>query len=356
MTSDSERQKNLRNARLNIQSSADQADTLRRLMEERAMLIPSVEPELLISAHRLPACPPVLAIASGKGGVGKSFVAANVGALLARKGLRVMLVDADCGLANLDILFGVRPEVTLEEVLEGRAPLQSALIGIEANLWLLPSSGGWSQLVSSGQEEDRTRKISLARLLESCPWEMDVILLDSGAGISDSVLDLHHPEFHSLVVVTPEPTSMADAYALIKSLKLKRGISRFGMIVNQVADARAAIQCHQKLKDIAGKFLGIQLDYLGHVARDEKIIISVMKRKILLDLNSEAAAAKCLDLVAKRIGEVCLGLENETATEASGLSRLKDEPAQGVDASSMSCGAPGNTTRFFQTLLGEVRV
>jgi flagellar biosynthesis protein FlhG len=293
--------------------------------------------------------PQVITVASGKGGVGKSCVVANLGVYFARQGLRVLLVDGDFGLANLDIMLGVTggssseraDAATLEEVLSGEAQMQEVIIGIEPNLWLLPSSSG----LLSGRKLGSGSKDRLLSLLETCPWEMDVILLDAGAGISDSVLSLHSPAHHSLVVLTPEPTSLADAYGLIKLLRRDSHVSRFGIVVNQVTDGREAQGVYQKLKDIAARFLDVQLEYMGHVNRDEKIIRSVMKRKTLLDFDREAPAAKCLELLGKRI--MSGRLDCTEAETKAGLSRFQDETAN---------AAPGNTAGFWRTLFGEVRV
>ncbi len=313
----------------------DQADTLRRLMRERAG--DSRQDEEGVPVH----CPQVLTVASGKGGVGKSCLVANLGTRLARQGLRVLIVDGDFGLANLDLLFGVQVEATLENVLQGHAPIQDALVGIEPNLWLLPSASGLMSARGWGLP-DRER---LLRMLEQCPWEMDIILIDAGAGIHDSVLELHSPAYRSLLVLTPEPTSLADAYALVKCLRRSMQVSRFEVVVNQASDGREAQATFQKLKDIASRFLDVELVYLGHLSRDEKIIQSVMKRKILLDLDGECAAAKCIDLIAKRlVSSLPEKVMNETA--GAGLSRFMDDPAQVV---------PGNSAKFFfRTLLGEV--
>ena len=125
--------------------------------------------------------------------------------------------------------------------------------------------------------------------------------MDAGAGIQENVLSLHHPSFESLVVLTPDPTSLTDGYSLIKLLRNQAGVRRFSVAVNQVTDGRHGLSVFQKLKEVAGWFTDAELEYMGHCPRDEKIMMSVLKRKILLDLDEGAPSVACLELIAKRI-------------------------------------------------------
>jgi flagellar biosynthesis protein FlhG len=305
----------------------DQADTLRRIMQQRE----DEERAEFEGPTHAPARH-VITFSSGKGGTGKSVLAANLGALLARSGLRVMLVDGDFGLANLDLILNVQPHAwegsggearfaTLEDVLEGQAQVQEAVVGIEPNLWLLPARSG----LSGARLRPGTDRAMLARLFERFPWEMDVLLVDLGPGISESVVSMHSPEFSSVVILTPEPTALADAYGLIKLLRRERGVVKVSVIVNRVTDAREALLTFQKLRDVAARFVDVQLEYLGHCPEDEKFVQSVMKRKILLDLSGEVAgtqsrgmregspAVAALELLSKRLRS---GLESQEALSA----------------------------------------
>lgn len=306
---------------------ADQAATLRRLMQSRS----ANEASKKITQTKAPT---VLTVASGKGGVGKSFLTANLGAHLARAGLRVLLVDGDYGLANLEILLGVQGTVTLEQVIGGEAKIQEAIVGIEPGLWLLPSSTGISAIRSA----DDGMRVKLAEIFSSLPWDMDLILVDAGAGIQDNVLSLHSPYQESVIVLTPEPTSLTDAYGLMKVLRRTQGILRMGVIVNRVTDGGEGVRTFQRIREVANRFLDIDLEYVGHCPTDEKITQSVMKRKILLDLDSGASTARCLELLAKRL---------RTVGKSQGLRsdcRFREEPAP---------YAPRNAAEFFKSLLGE---
>jgi flagellar biosynthesis protein FlhG len=350
----------------------DQANTLRQLMRERAAL-DSVSPQADTPGPR------VFTIASGKGGVGKSLLAANLGALLARSGLRTMLVDGDTGLANLDILLGlpVESRPTLEQVLSGEARLKDAIVGVEPNLWLIPAATGLLELRQGGPET----RLRLLEMFKDCPWEMDVVLIDAGAGIGPNVLSLQHASFGSIVVLTPDPTSLADAYSLIKLARRDAGVRRFSIAVNQVTDGRHGLSVFQKLKDVAARFSDAELEYLGHCPRDEKIAASVLKRKILIDLDQGAPAVACLELLAKRMGGKCrmdrVAAESSNATSYAtssdspnvlsplrmGQTSAKSEKTAAAEASGVSSrfqeeparAAPGNTAKFWRALLGEVR-
>ena len=327
----------------------DQADTLRKLMQNRAI---QQDAESRSFDDAAESCKQVITISSGKGGVGKSILTANIGAILARSGLRVLLVDGDFGLANLDILLGVHADTSLEQVLQGEASVQDTVIGIEQNLWLLPASSG----LSEARNWDPSAKTKLARLFDNFPWEMDVVLVDSGAGIQENVISLHSPSFHSVVVLTPEPTSLTDAYGMIKTLRRKAGVNHVGIIVNQVTDAREGRVTFQKLKDVAARFIDVEFEYLGHCQRDEKITQSVMKRKILLDLDARAPAVPCMELLAKRMKTSWLGWEEALSRGASEGS--SDPKLLAQMSAATSPGSPGSQAnpRFWRTLLGEVSV
>jgi len=334
---------------------SDQADTLRRIMQSRNSSASELTRENGVKKTGVPAAK-VFTIASGKGGVGKTCLVANLGAALARSGLRVLLIDGDLGLANLDLLFGVRSTVTLEEVLDGKAKIQDAVLGIEPNLWLIPAAAGLLELREATTSETRSK---LIEVFDTCPWEMDVILVDIGAGIQNNVLSLHSPNHESIVILTPEPTSLTDAYGLIKLLRRHVGVTEVSVIVNQVTDGRDGQKTFSRLKDVAARFVDVQMEYLGHCPRDEKFSQSVMKRKILLDLEEGAISIPSLELLAKRIKAKCLGPRSEKVvmplttlpgkanSEGRFSRRFKEEPGQ---------AAPGNTTGFWRTLLGEVKV
>lgn len=247
-----------------------------------------------------------------------------------------MLVDGDFGLANLDILLGVQPGATLEQVLAGEASLQDAIVGVEPNLWLVPAASGLLEM-KNAPESTRDR---LASLFDQCPWEMDLILVDVGAGIQPNVLSLHSPVFRSLVMLTPEPTALMDAYGLIKLLNRHTAVSEFHIVVNQVTGEREARQVFQKFKDVADRFIDVRMEYLGCWNRDEKVKQAVMNRKILLDYESEADSISSLrslaiNLQTKFVAEYLETRDSTDLTDTLGSSLVV-----------------GNTKRFWKTLFG----
>ncbi len=349
----------------------DQADTLRRMMQDRLSSSSRGQIREPVPAQTVPGGmrgPVVITVASGKGGVGKSCLVANIGTALARAGIRTLLVDGDFGLANLDIILGLNPGAgapgqsgasgghwvaTMEDIVDGRARISEAVLGVEPNLWIVPAASGVME-VRFAEEQLRERAISL---FESCPWEMDVVLVDVGAGIHSRVLSLHSPAFRSVVVVTPEPTSITDAYGLIKLLRRQRLVTRPQIIVNQVTGEAEAEQVFHRLDEVAHRYIdGIELEYLGCVPRDEKISRSVRQRKILLDLDLESPAVPSFERLARRLSPQARGMAGvhrnvghntgQSPGEEPGLSRFTEEPAR---------MAPGNSARFWRTLLGEVR-
>jgi flagellar biosynthesis protein FlhG len=262
-----------------------------------------------------------------------------------------MLVDGDFGLANLDILLGVQPAATLEQVLAGEAKLQDAVVGVEPNLWLVPAASG----IMDVRQSDFLTRQKISRLFDDCPWEMDLIILDVGAGIQSNVLSLHSPAFKSVIVLTPEPTSLTDAYGLIKTLSKTTAVAEFHVLVNQVTDAREAKATFQRLKDVADRFIDVRMEYLGHCERDEKITQAVMNRKILLDWNSgDAGSVRSLRSLAVKVQEKFLEPnavpESQAGQAGQAVTRHDDSElrlASGVRVGSLA----GNTARFWKTLL-----
>ena len=245
----------------------------------------------------------ITAVTSGKGGVGKTFIAANLAAALARQGQRVLVLDADLGLANLDVVLNLFPKITLHDVFSGKAQLDEAV---------LPAPGGFSVLLAgSGMVEysrmtPEVRDQLLVVIGEVAP-RYDHVILDTGAGISDVVLYAVSLADEVLVVVTPEPTSMTDAYATIKVLASTQSRSKVLLVVNQTRRQGEGRAVAAQLQQVVDRFVNpalvkpVRLELLGQVALDIAVRDSVAQRQLLLETLPGCAAALAVAAVAARL-------------------------------------------------------
>jgi flagellar biosynthesis protein FlhG len=247
----------------------------------------------------------ITAITSGKGGVGKTFVAANLAAALARQGRRVLVLDADLGLANLDVVLNLFPKITLHDVFTKKATLQEAT---------LPAPGGFEVLLAGSGMVEYSRmtpevREQLQRVISEVAPKYDHVLLDTGAGISDVVLYTVSLANEVLVVVTPEPTSMTDAYATIKVLATTQQRRQVQVLVNQVrrpGEGRAVRQQLQAVVDryvVPGLGATVRLDLLGEVPTDAAVREAVLKRQLLMEALPGAPAAVAIASAAAHLPE-----------------------------------------------------
>lgn len=241
-----------------------------------------------------------IAITSGKGGVGKSAVTANLSCALARRGARVLLLDADLGLANMDILMNLHPVGTLQDVLDGDRTLDDVTITGPAGVVVLPSGSGLAEYARLTGDA----RVKLPEALGAVVNDFDYILLDTGAGISDEVIYTVSLAQEVIVVATPEPTSFADAYATIKVLALQQNRSQFSLAINMVRKEGQGKTVAAKLQQTADRFLQqqfgrrIALDYLGEIPADVAVEVSVRARTPVLLHDSTSPAARALDQIS----------------------------------------------------------
>jgi len=242
-----------------------------------------------------------IAITSGKGGVGKTCVSASLACVLARTGKRVLVLDADLGLANLDILLNLHPDGTLQDVLNGTHSVKNVMLEGPAGIRVLPAGSG---LVESARLTGDMRE-RLRQVLEEVAPEFDYLLIDTGAGISDVVLYTASLAQEVLVVATPEPTSLADAYATIKVLAFHQGRSHFSLVINQTPKERSGDVVAQQLQQIADRFLPDQLgrpivlEFVGAIPSDPAVERSVRARVPVVLHAPEAPAAQALQDLAR---------------------------------------------------------
>ena len=232
--------------------------------------------------------PRVISVTSGKGGVGKSSVVANLAMSLANRGERVLLLDGDFGLANLDILFDLKVRGTIQDVLSGKCDPKDILARVAPNVDIIPASSGVMEMAQLGEE----KKAQLLDVMQSLENAYDVLLIDTAAGIGDDVTWLNSSAGEIIVVATPEPTSIADAYALIKVLFQKHKVKNFQLLVNQARSETEALRVYQKITAVSDRFLNVSIDYLGHVLWDELWTYAIRQRRPIVSAYPSSVAAK----------------------------------------------------------------
>ena len=239
----------------------------------------------------------VIAITSGKGGVGKTNIVANLGFALSRLGKKVLILDADLGLGNLDVLLGLAPRYNLSHVISGEKSLEEIILKGPGKLEILPASSGIQELTQLSKQQ----KIQILTKLDLLIDSFDVLLIDTAAGISTNVLDFNATAQEILVVVSPEPTSLTDAYALMKVLSLKYSEKHCKLLVNQAANDQEGRDIYRQLNLVTERFLVISVKYFGCVLFDEKVTKSVRRQQIILELYPDSPASKSFSMLAKKI-------------------------------------------------------
>jgi flagellar biosynthesis protein FlhG len=242
---------------------------------------------------------PVFAIASGKGGVGKTNVTANLATALAHKRKRVLAIDADAGLANLDLLFGANPVYTLEDFFCGAAALDEIVTTTAQGVLLLPGASGVQSLTALSAAQ----KLALAGALEGLARQVDMVLIDTCSGISDLVTYFAAAAQEIVVVVTPEPASLTDAYALIKILASNYREKSFLILANKVDDEEQSRRLFDSLSRTAVRFLNVSLDYLGWIPRDPCLSAAVARSRLVIEEAQDAPSSRSFNVLANRLME-----------------------------------------------------
>lgn len=250
----------------------------------------------------------VVAVTSGKGGVGKTFVSANMAAALAKRGLRVLVLDADLGLANLDVVLNLYPKITLHDVFTGKAKLEDAIV---------KAPGGFSVLLAGSGMVEYSRltpevRDDFLRIIGGLVPHYDILILDTGAGISDVVLFAVSLASEVIVVATPEPTSLTDAYATIKVLAAQQKRQVIRMVINQTArlgDGRAiTVQLQQVLDRFVVSEPGrsVRLVHMGDIPADPSVRQAIMRRQLLMQSLPGCPAALAVSQIAIKIQETLM--------------------------------------------------
>ncbi|MBQ7199827.1 MAG: MinD/ParA family protein [Eubacterium sp.] len=279
----------------------DQAERLRNIIKRQ-----EYQPRQIITASSR-----VITVTSGKGGVGKTSVSVNLAIALSRLGKRVVILDADFGLANIEIMLGIRPAYNLADLMfKGKGMREIITYGPE-NIGFISGGSGINEMANL----NKTQIVDLIQKLAELDQLADIIIVDTGAGIGNSVLEFVASSEEVLLVATPEPTSITDAYALLKSLNKNSSYHRaktvVNLIANQVRNAGDADELHEKLGIVVSKFLNIDIEFLGAIPYDDNMSKAILRQEpVVLSAPSSAAARSILE-IASKIGDVSLPAQDQ---------------------------------------------
>ncbi|MCC5810629.1 MAG: MinD/ParA family protein [Ectothiorhodospiraceae bacterium] len=249
----------------------------------------------------------VIAVTSGKGGVGKSSVSVNLSVALARSGSRVMLMDADLGLANIDVLLGISPRYNLSHVIDGEASLEEVLVEGPEGILIVPASSGTKRMAELGPAENA----GLINSFSELNHDLDYLIIDTAAGIADSVISFARAAREVLVVALDEPSSITDAYALIKVLNRDYGLRRAHVVANMVSGNRQGQELFDKLARVTGRYLDVTMDFLGSIPADESLRKAVQRQKAVVSAYPGSPSGRAFVELARRVDRLPLPEEAE---------------------------------------------
>jgi flagellar biosynthesis protein FlhG len=234
-----------------------------------------------------------IAVAGGKGGVGKTMVAVSMATALAQSGQRVLLFDGDTGLASVDVQLGLAPRYTLEQLLNGECSLEELLVYTREGLAVLPAASGVAKLAELGPREHAT----LLQAFATLPRQFDVLIIDCAPGIAEQVRRFSAAAQHVLIVMCDEPASLTDAYALIKVLRRERQLRHFKVLANRVPTGTGA-QLFERLQRVTDRYLDVQLHYVGEVPDDRLVGKAVREQRPVMSAYPGSIAARALRQIA----------------------------------------------------------
>ena len=260
----------------------------------------------------------VITVTSGKGGVGKSSVAVNLAIAFAKAGRRVVILDADFGLANVEVMLGVRPKNNLADLMFRNKSMKDIITEGPNGIGFISGGSGIQEMTNLTKEQ----LINLSSSLTELDEMSDIIIIDTGAGISDAVMEFVMASSEVLLVATPEPTSITDAYALLKTLNKKTAFvkehSKIQLIANRVSDAEEGYELYNKLQLVVEKFLDVSLSYLGSVPKDNNMVKSVMMQKPVIVSYPDSPAARAFENLSSKM----MGVEPVAPSGRRGIAGL----------------------------------
>lgn len=239
----------------------------------------------------------VIAVASGKGGVGKTNITVNLGTALAAQGKQVLLLDADLGLANIDVMLGLHPQYNLLHVLDGSKTLEEIIVEGPHGLKVIPAASGVQKMAELSPAEHA----GLIQAFSEMDQHIDILLIDSAAGIADSVVSFTRAAQEVIVVVCDEPASITDAYAFIKLLSREYDVAHFHIIANMAPNIQEGRELFNKISLVCDRFLDVSLDFMGIVPFDNDLRRAVKKQRAVVEYIPRSKSAIAFTHLAKKV-------------------------------------------------------
>lgn len=239
----------------------------------------------------------VIAVSSGKGGVGKTNVSVNLSLAMVESGQNVLLLDADLGLANVDLLLGLRAEHNLSHVISGERTLEEVVVNGPEGLKIIPAASGMQMMSELSPKEHA----GVIRAFSDLNIPLDVLVVDTAAGISDGVVSFVKASNEVIVVVCNEPTSLTDAYALIKVMSEDHGVHKFNILANSVRDPQEGSKLFKKLTRVTDYYLDVTLNFMGAVPYDEYLVKAVKKQKAVMQSYPQSPSSMAFRKLAKTV-------------------------------------------------------
>lgn len=238
----------------------------------------------------------VITVTGGKGGVGKTNVAVNLAMSLSHSGKKVMIMDADLGLGNIDVLLGLHPTANLHHVITGERTLEEVIVDGPADIKVIPAASGIQDMAQLTAQEHA----GIINAFSELSHDVDVLIIDTAAGISDTVISFARASQEVLVVVTDEPASITDAYALIKLLSRSHGVFRFHIVANMAQGAQHGREIFAKISKVTDRFLDVAMDYMGCIPEDEFLRKSIKKQRAVVEAFPRSRSAQAFQSLAEK--------------------------------------------------------